>query len=57
MPHFNSVSNCLEHDDLTPLLQQLVSISSLPLAALESEFAVDSTGLTTCRYARWFDAK
>lgn len=32
-------------------------VSSAPLAAIEQDFAVDSTGLTTSRFVRWFDAK
>jgi transposase len=32
-------------------------VSSLPLKAVESDFAVDSTGFTTSRFVRWFDHK
>lgn len=31
--------------------------SSLPLKAVETEFAVDSSGFCTSRFVRWFDVK
>ncbi|MFY9672870.1 MAG: transposase [Terriglobales bacterium] len=57
VPHFNSISNYLENPDLTPILQSLITKSSLPLKAIETDFAVDSSGFTTCRFTRWFDHK
>lgn len=56
-PHFNSVSNYLASPTLTPVLQDLITTSSLPLRALESDFAADSLGFTTSRFVRWFDTK
>ena len=55
----NSVSVCsyLENDLLTPVLRQLVVRSSLPLRALETDFAPDSSGFSTSRFVRWFDEK
>lgn len=57
VPHFNSISNYLENPDLTPVLQDLITKSSLPLKAVETDFAVDSSGFTTSRFHRWFDHK
>lgn len=57
VPHFNSISNYLENEMLTPYLKMLIEESSLPLAAIESDFAVDSSGLSTCRFVRWVEAK
>jgi transposase len=57
VPHFNSISNYLDNPDLTPILREFITQSSLPLQAVETNFAVDSSGFTTCRYARWFDVK
>src|SRR5207249_227012 len=31
--------------------------SALPLAAIESDFAVDSTGISACRFVQWVTAK
>src|SRR6267378_3006125 len=56
-PHFNSISRYLESPTLTPFLKQLIEISSLPLQTIESSFAVDSSGFSTCRFAQWVKAK
>jgi transposase len=56
-PHFNSVLGFIDRDDVTPLLVTLVEESAAPLKAVESRFAVDSTGFATSTYARWFDHK
>src|SRR5205807_8964547 len=56
-PHYNSVFRYLEDASLTPLLRELVKESSLPLASVETDFAVDSSGFTTSRFIRWFDVK
>lgn len=56
-PHFNSVSNYLASPDLTEVLKGLVTLSSLPLKPVETDFAVDSSGFSTCRFVRWFNKK
>ena len=56
-PHFNSISNYLEAEWLTAYLHALITESSLPLKAVETKFAVDSSGFSTCRYSRWIDVK
>lgn len=56
-PHYNSVHGFIERSDVTPLLKMLVEESAAPLKAVESAFAVDSTGFATSTYARWFDHK
>jgi transposase len=57
VPHFNSISNYLENEVLTPYLKMLIEESSLPLQAVESAFAVDSSGFSTCRFVQWVEAK
>jgi hypothetical protein len=54
-PHVNSIFNYLERDDLIPLLHDLVTASSLPLTALETDVSVESSGFSSCRYTGWFD--
>lgn len=56
-PHYTSISRYLENPTLTPFLKQLIEVSSLPLQAIETSFAVDSSGFTTCRFAQWAKAK
>jgi transposase len=57
IPNFCLMSRCLESEDLTPILKQLIVESSLPLKSVEYDFAVDSSGFSTGVYQRWFDAK
>jgi transposase len=57
VPHFNSVLNALENPAVTPILHDLIRLSSLPLAQVETRFAVDSSGFCTSRFTRWFDVK
>jgi transposase len=57
IPHFNSISNYMDNPTLTPILRDMIVRSSLPLKSVEANFAVDSTGFTTCHFARWFDHK
>ena len=56
-PHFNSVTNYLANPDMTPILKHLVTVSSLPLKAVETQFAADSSGFTTSRFVRWYNKK
>jgi hypothetical protein len=56
-PNYNTLFRYVESAELTPLFQVLVEESAAPLKAIEKSFAVDSTGFSTCTYARWFDFK
>jgi transposase len=56
-PHYTSISRYLENPTLTPFLKQLIQISAMPLQAVETSFAVDSSGFSTCRFAQWVKAK
>jgi transposase len=56
-PHFNSVLRYLRAPEMTPVLRGLVELSALPLKAVETDFAVDSTGFSTSRFVRWHDHK
>ena len=55
--HFNSVSNYLSKPELAPVLKALIEASSLPLRAVETDFAVDSTGFSTSRFVTWYSKK
>ena len=57
VPHFNSVNNYLANPSLMPVLAGLVTKSSLPLKAVETDFAVDSSGFSTSRFIRWYNKK
>ncbi|MDP9174090.1 MAG: transposase [Planctomycetota bacterium] len=57
LPHFNSIFNYLDNAELAPVLTRMIEQSAKPLAAIESDFAVDSTGFATSRFVRWYDHK
>jgi hypothetical protein len=43
--------------ELTDTLKSLITASSLPLKAIETDFAADSSELSTSRYVRWLNKK
>jgi transposase len=55
--HYNKVTQFLECPDLTEPLRSLIVRSSLPLRAVETVFAPDSTGFSVARHVRWIDEK
>ena len=57
LPCYNSIFNYFESEMLTPYLQMLIEESSLPLSAIEEDFAVDASGLSTGARLKWFDNK
>jgi hypothetical protein len=57
VPHFNSVSNYMEMESMTPYLKELIAESSQPLKAIEHDFAVDSSGFSRGTSQRWVQAK
>ncbi len=57
VPAFNSVLNYQRDPTLTSLLTSLVELSALPLAAVETDFAVDSSGFGTKCVKTWFSIK
>ncbi len=56
-PCYASVGHFLQKKELTPLLSQIIEITSLPLRTIEKDFAVDSTGFGTSNFQRWFSFK
>jgi transposase len=55
--HAVRVCAYLDSEFLTPILHNLIVRSSLPLKAVETVFAPDSTGFSTSRFVRWYDEK
>jgi transposase len=55
--HSLSVGAYLENPLMTPVLKSLIVQSSLPLKAIETVFAPDSSGFSTSRFVRWYDEK
>jgi transposase len=54
---YNSMFRYFQKKELTPLLAQIVQLTSLPLQTVEKDFAVDSTGFGTSNFQRWFSFK
>jgi hypothetical protein len=52
-PHYTVSSELLSRPDVTPILHELITKSALPLAALETTFAQDSTGMRTTSFGSW----
>lgn len=56
-PHYNSVFDYFQKAALTPVLRDLVTLTSLPLQAVERDFTLDSTGFGTGQFQRWYSFK
>jgi len=56
-PHFNVPSKIFNNPEITPLLHRLVFLSALPVAGLETDFAVDSTGFRTTTFSAYNSEK
>jgi hypothetical protein len=57
LPSYNSIIRYFDSEMLTDYLKMLIEESSLPLRAIESSFAVDSSGISGCRFFQWMHAK
>lgn len=55
VPHFNSINNYMQKEELTPYLHQLYKIMALPLVDIENNFAVDATGFSTFTKKNWLE--
>ncbi len=55
--HYNSIFDILEAPEAGAILQSLIVASAAPLKSLETNFAVDSTGFSGCKFDRWYDEK
>ncbi|MGI0058478.1 MAG: transposase [Nitrosotalea sp.] len=56
-PHFNSIQNFLSNPIITPILHDLIAITSAPLREVETEFAIDSTGFRTRCFGAYCEGK
>ena len=51
VPHYSCVALYMESEKLTPILQDLITQSALPLRSVETKFAIDSTGFRTTKFS------
>lgn len=56
-PHYNSIFNVIESEEITPILHQLLETTSLPLREVEQDFAADSTGFGTNTHFRYYSVR
>ena len=56
-PHFNSLFNYLEMEDMSYILKALIRESASPLKAVEMDFAVDSSGFAKGTTVKWLHEK
>jgi len=54
---YATISNYMRKEELTPILHDLIAISSSALVTVEEDFAVDSSGFGTSRFARYYSFK
>lgn len=52
-PHYNVVSKTLLNEAMTPILRELIRQSALPLAELENDFAIDSSGFSCSSFSAY----
>ncbi len=57
VPHFNTMSKLLNRKDTTPILHNLIAITSAPLRAVKSGFTVDSSGFATRSFGAYAEGK
>lgn len=56
-PHSNAVNKFFNRKELTPILKNLIAVSSAPLKSVESKFAIDSTGFRTTNFNEYCKEK
>jgi transposase len=57
VPNFNAINKFLNKAEITPILKALVGVSAAPLKAVESDFAIDSSGFRTTRFNEYCKEK
>ena len=56
-PHFNVTSRVLNREEISPILENLLSITALPLKSIETKFATDSLGFRTRNFMQYTEQK
>ena len=52
-PNFNQPSIIFRNPEMTQILHELVTLSALPVAGIENDFSVDSTGFRTTTFSEY----
>ncbi len=56
-PHYNTLSEFLNCEEVYDILQKLLTVSALPLKNLEDHFSLDSSGFGARQYERWITVR
>lgn len=54
---YNTMFRYFKKPKITPILAQMVTLTSLPLRTAETKFNIDSTGFGTSNFQRWYSFK
>ena len=57
VPAYASVGHYVENPDATPIIKDLITLTSLALQTVETDFTIDSSGFGTSRFVKWYDKK
>ena len=57
VPCYKTLSNYFSEGSLTNVLENLITISSIPLASFEKTLAIDSSGFSKGMYSQWSEYK
>jgi transposase len=57
VPSYNMIFKVFEQPETFEILRSLVVLAASPLRSLETNFAIDSSGFSGCRFDKWFDHK
>ena len=55
VPHFTTLMNWLEKEEMTDLLLELIKLAALPIKKVETQYAIDSSGFSSNQFGRWFN--
>ncbi len=55
--HSNKVNCFMDLAEMTPYLHTILERSALPMRAIETRFAPDSSGFSVSKFVKWFDEK
>jgi transposase len=56
-PNYNLINKTLNKEGITPILSKLLMLTAMPLKAVETNFAVDSTGFRTSQFSDYCEKK
>jgi len=56
-PHFNNISNTLNREEIKQILYELIHLSAQPLASVETDFAIDSSGFRCSTFGNYCEEK